>query len=38
LFAYAFGYDWGKGAEEAKRQQYPVKLYVRKLKNDEAFK
>ena len=38
MFAYSFGYDWGKGAEEAKKQQYPVKIYIRKVKEDEAFK
>ena len=38
LFAYAYGYDWGKGAEEATKQSYPVKLYIRKVKEDEAFK
>jgi mRNA export factor len=38
MFAYAFGYDWGKGAEEMKKAHYPVKIYVRKVKEDEAFK
>jgi hypothetical protein len=38
MFAFAFGYDWGKGAEEAKKQQYPVKIYIRKVKEEEAFK
>jgi len=37
MFAFAYGYDWGKGAEEAKKQ-YPVKIYIRKVKEDEAFK
>jgi mRNA export factor len=38
LFAFAFGYDWGKGAEEVKKTQFPVKLFVRKVKDEEAFK
>jgi len=38
LFAYAYGYDWGKGAEEAKKNNYPVKLYIRKVKDEEAIK
>ena len=38
LFAYAYGEDWGKGAEEAKKQNYPVKLFIRKVKDDEAIK
>lgn len=37
MFAFAYGYDWGKGAEEAKKG-YPVKLYIRKVKDDEAYK
>lgn len=37
MFAFAFGYDWGKGAEEAKKG-YPTKLYIRKVKEDEAIK
>jgi mRNA export factor len=37
MFAFALGYDWGKGAEEAKKG-YPVYLFVRKVKDDEAFK
>lgn len=36
-FAWALGYDWGKGAEEAKRG-CPTRLFVRKVKEDEAFK
>jgi hypothetical protein len=38
LFAFAFGNDWGKGAEESKKSQYPVRLFIRKVKEEEAFK
>ena len=38
MFAFSYGYDWGKGAEEAKKKEYPVKIYIRKVKEDEAFK
>ena len=38
LFAFAYGYDWGKGAEDAKKQPNIVKLFVRKVKDEEAFK
>jgi mRNA export factor len=37
MYAFAIGYDWGKGAEESKKG-YPVKLYIRKVKDEEAFK
>jgi hypothetical protein len=38
LFAFAFGYDWGKGTEEGKKSQYPVRLFIRKVKEEEAYK
>jgi len=38
MFAFAFGYDWAKGIEESKRTQYPVKIYIRKVKEEEVFK
>eukprot|EP00347_Sterkiella_histriomuscorum_P017243 403350135 len=36
-FAYAYGYDWGKGAEESKKG-YPVKLVIRKVQESEVIK
>jgi len=38
MFAFAFGYDWAKGIEETKRGNYPVKIYIRKVKEEEVFK
>ena len=38
IFAFAFGYDWNKGSEETKRANYPTKIYVRKVKEDEVSK
>eukprot|EP00349_Pseudokeronopsis_sp_Brazil_P004957 CAMPEP_0202961206 /NCGR_PEP_ID=MMETSP1396-20130829/5266_1 /ASSEMBLY_ACC=CAM_ASM_000872 /TAXON_ID= /ORGANISM="Pseudokeronopsis sp., Strain Brazil" /LENGTH=162 /DNA_ID=CAMNT_0049680863 /DNA_START=665 /DNA_END=1153 /DNA_ORIENTATION=+ len=38
LLAFAYGYDYGKGFEEQKKQKYPVKVYIRKMKQDEVFK
>ena len=38
MFAFSYGYDWGKGAEEAKKKEYPITIYIRKVKEDEAFK
>jgi len=36
LFAYAYGYDYGKGLEEGKKG-YQTKLYIRKVKDDEGL-
>lgn len=38
MFAFALGYDYSKGIEETKKTQYPVKLYVRRIKEEEVFK
>jgi len=38
LLAFAYGYDYSKGYEESKKNQYPVKIYIRKMKQDEVFK
>lgn len=38
LLAFAYGYDYGKGAEGAKEKQFSVKIYVRKIKEDEVIK
>eukprot|EP00347_Sterkiella_histriomuscorum_P013043 403366232 len=35
-FAYAYGYDWGKGAEESKKG-YPTKLVIRKVQENEVL-
>ena len=36
-FAFSFGYDWGKGAEESKKQ-FNIKLFIRKVQENEVFK
>ena len=38
LLAFAFGCDYAKGAEERKVNQYPVKIYVRRAKQEEVYK
>lgn len=38
LFAFAFGQDYSKGCEDAKKNMFPVKIYVRKVKEDEVYK
>ena len=38
MFAFAMGYDYSKGFEETKKNQYPNKIYIRKVKEEEVFK
>lgn len=33
----AYGYDWGKGAEEAKKN-YPIRIFIRKVKEEDVYK